>query len=209
MLRRTTTRPHVTSDQRTLHGRPDIVLHRVRSLAPELRTTVDGLPVTTPERTLLDLAGEKDPRTLRRAWEGAQREGLLDIRKVIELVDNSPGRRTKPLKALIDEATDAPDTIEEFEARFADFLRDHPDLPATAHNVLIHGYLVDVHFAGTRLLVELDSKLYHWHTRERDAERDADLGAHGYFTYRVTWQMLTKHPDQVAATIRRLLERYG
>jgi hypothetical protein len=208
MLRRTSTRPHVTSAQRTLHGRPDIVLHRVRSLAPELCTTIDGLPVTTVERTLLDLAVEKDLRVLRRAWEGAQREDLLDVRKVIEVVENSPGRRVKPLKALIEEATDAPDTIEEFEARFADFLRDHPDLPAATHNVLIHGYLVDVHFVGTRLVVELDSRLYHWHTRERDSERDADLGGHGYFTYRVTWRMLTREPEAVAAKIRRLVTVY-
>jgi hypothetical protein len=120
ILRPTSTRPNVTSDERTLHGRPGIVLHRVRSLDPALRTEVNGLPVTTVERVLLDLASLKDLTPLRRAWEGAQRERLLDVDKVIELVENSPGRRVKPLKALIEEALDAPDTIEEFEARFAD-----------------------------------------------------------------------------------------
>src|SRR3954470_9193305 len=66
MLRRTSTRPNVTSDERTLHGRPGIVLHRSRKLAPELRTTIDGLPVTSVERTLLDLADAKDLTPLRR-----------------------------------------------------------------------------------------------------------------------------------------------
>ena len=117
ILRRTSTRPNVTSGERTLHGRPGIVLHRVRRLAPELRTAVDGLPVTTVERTLLDLAGAKDLMPLRRAWEGAQRERLLDVDKVIEIVESSPGRRVKPLKQLIEEALDAPDTVEELEAR--------------------------------------------------------------------------------------------
>jgi hypothetical protein len=209
ILKPTSTRPNVTSAARTLHGRPGIVLHRVRSLAPELTTEVAGLPVTTVPRVLLDLAGERDLQPLRRAWEGAQRRSLLDVDAVAELCDNSPGRRVKPLRALIDEATDAPDTIEEFEARFADFLREHPELPQAVHNVLIHGYLVDVHFPGTGLIVELDSREYHWHTRERDSERDADLGVHGYFTYRVTWRALTTRPDQVAAKIQQLLIRHS
>jgi hypothetical protein len=206
MLRRTSTRPNVTSDERTLHGRPGIVLHRVRKLAPELRTSVDGLPVATVERTLLDLADAKDLTPLRRAWEGAQRERLLDVDKVVELVANSPGRRVKPLKALIEEALDAPDTIEELEARFADFLRDRPDLPPAAHNVVIEGYTVDVHFPGTRLIIELDSERWHWNRREQDSERDADLHLAGYVVYRVTWKALTRTPEQVERKIRGFLE---
>ena len=190
--------------QRTLHGRPGIVLHRVRRLAPELRTTVDGLPVTTVERVLLDLAGAKDLMPLRRAWEGAQRERLLDVSKVVELVENSPGRRVKPLKALIEEALDAPDTIEEMEARFADFLRERPDLPPAAHNVVIEGYIVDVHFPGTGLIIELDSERWHWNRREQDSERDADLHLAGYVVYRVTWKALTRHTGAGRAQDPRL-----
>jgi hypothetical protein len=205
ILRLTASRPHVTSAHRSFHGKPDVILHRCRSLAPELTTEVDGLPVTTVPRTLLDLAGARDLHPLRRAWEESQRRGLLDVKAVADLCDNSPGRRVKPLRALIDEATDAPDTIEEFEARFADFLRDRPDLPQPIHNALIEGYVVDVHWPGTPLVVELDSREYHWHRRERDSERDAELYLAGYFTYRVTWRALTKRPDEVAETIRRLL----
>jgi hypothetical protein len=43
----TSTRAHVTSPHRGFHGKPDLVLHRVRSLDPALTTEVDGLPVTT------------------------------------------------------------------------------------------------------------------------------------------------------------------
>jgi len=206
MLRRTSTRPHVTSDARTLHGRPGIVLHRVRSLAPELRAEVDDLPVTTVERTLLDLADAKDLTPLRRAWEGAQRERLLDVGKVIELVENSPGRRVKPLKALIAEALDAPDSRSEFEDLFTGFLLARPDLPTPHRNVLIHGYTVDAYFPGTGLIVELDGERYHWNRREQDSERDADLHLAGYVVYRVTWSALTRRPEQVATKIRGFLE---
>ena len=201
VLRPTATRPNVSSAGRTLHGRPTIVLHRSRFLPSDHCTEVDGLPVTTVPRTLLDLASGRD---LRRAWEEAQRRRLLDVKAVADLCDNSPGRRVKPLRALIAEAIDAPDTREEFEARFADFLRERPDLPPAVHNVLIHGYLVDVHFPGTNVIVELDSEAFHWHRREKDAERDADLLVARYVTYHVTWRALTRTPDQVAERLRRL-----
>ena len=204
MLRWTDQRPHVTSAARSLVGRPGITLHRVRSLAPELTSEVDGLPVTTVERVLLDLAGYKDTTLLKRAWEGAQRERLLDVRKVIELVENSPGRRIKPLRALIEEATDAPDTRGEFEDRFTDFLSEY-GLPQAMRNVLIAGYLVDAYFPGTGLIVELDGEHWHWNRREQDSERDADLHIAGYVVYRVTWHALTRHPERTAEKIRRLL----
>jgi hypothetical protein len=204
LLRHTSTRPNVSSPARTLHGRPGIVLHRCRSLAPELTTEIDGLPVTKIPRTLLDLAGARDLHPLRRAWQEAQRRELLDVRAIQEICDHSPGRRVKPLRALIDEATDAPDTKDELEARFADFLRAHPDLAPAVHNIVIEGYIVDVHFPGTNLIVELDGRGYHWHTRERDSERDADLLVAGYVTYRVTWRALTRKPEEVAERLRRL-----
>lgn len=205
MLRPTSTRPNVTSDERTLHGRPGIVLHRVRSLDPALRTEVNGLPVTTVERVLLDLADAKDLTPLRRAWEGAQRERLLDVKKVIELIANSPGRRVKPLAALVEEAVDAPDTRGEFEDRFTDFLARY-GLPRAQRNAPIHGYTVDAYFPGTGLIVELDSRQWHWHRREQDSERDADLHLAGYVVYRVTWRALTRRPGEVASRIRRFLE---
>jgi hypothetical protein len=205
-VRPTSARPHVTSAQRTLHGRPGIVLHRVRRLDPALVTEVDGLPVTTIERVLLDLAGGRDLRLLRRAWEGAERLRILDVDKVVWICANSPGRRTKPLKQLIAEAADAPDTRSEFEDLFTDFLRAYPDLPTPLRNVVIHGYQVDVHFPGTGLIVELDGEGWHWHRRAEDSERDADLALQRYTVYRVTWKALTQTPDQVAAKIRGLLE---
>jgi very-short-patch-repair endonuclease len=154
---------------------------------------------------LLDLAGGRDLTLLRRAWEGAQRLELLDVDAVIWTCANSPGRRIKPLKALIDEATDAPDTRSEFEDLFTDFLREHPDLPMPQRNVLIEGYVADAYFPGTGLIVELDSREWHWHRREQDSERDADLALAGYFVYRVTWSALTRHPERTAGKIRRLL----
>ena len=208
LLRVTATRPHVTSAERTLHGRPGIVLHRVRSLDPALTTEVDGLPVATVPRVLLDLAEDRrNDNILRRAWEEAQRRRLLDVNEVVRLIDESPGRRTRPLRALIAEGVDAPDTHEELEHRFAHLMRSRPDLPQPSYNVAIGPYIADAVWPGHGLIVELDGHAYHWHRRERDSERDADLLLADYFTYRVTWRALTRTPHEVIGRIERLLEK--
>lgn len=54
---------------------------------------VDGIPVTSVARTLLDLAEVVPLQQLRRAYEAAERHGLLDIQAVHELVARSNGRR--------------------------------------------------------------------------------------------------------------------
>jgi very-short-patch-repair endonuclease len=129
------------------------------------------------------------------------------VKKVVELIENSPGRRTKPLRALIAEATDAPDTKSEFEDRFTDFLRERPDLPTPHRNTLVLGYEVDAHFPGTGLIIELDSRAWHWNRREEDVDRDAELHLARYLVYRVTWRALTRTPHVVEARIKQFLEQ--
>lgn len=57
------------------HECSGVVVHRSRTLAEGHITRVDGLPVTTPARTLCDLAGESGPVRLRRLVSEAVRFG--------------------------------------------------------------------------------------------------------------------------------------
>ena len=209
LVNKTDLPPHVTSAQRTLRGRPRIHLHRVRALDPELVTSVARIPATGVPRTLLDLAGVRHPTLLRRAWEGAQRLGLLDVSAVALLCERSPGRRLGPLRDLIAEATDAPDTASELESRFADLLRANPDLPAPAWNVVLEGYVVDCAWMARRVVVELDGHRFHsgHQAFEADRERDVRLAVAGYTVVRVTWRRLARDPGGVASDLRRLLAR--
>jgi hypothetical protein len=208
VLPRSGGRPHVSSDARSLVGRPGIVLHRCRSLAPGLRTVVDGIPVTTLPRVLLDLATHKrDDRLVKRAWQNADRLRLLDVQQVIELVDNSPGRRTKPLKVLIERALDTPDTREELEARFADLIEDDPDIPTPLFNASVGAYIVDAAWVDQRVIVELDSRAFHDDDEafETDRVRYAELQLAGWRVYPVTWRELSSRPAKVRDRLRRLL----
>jgi hypothetical protein len=199
-------RIHVSSPTRSRHGIPHVVLHQPRGLEPHERTEIDGIPVTSATRTLVDLAAILDFQRLKRAWQEAQRQGLLDVNAVRPYLDQ-PRKGIRHLRALVDDATDAPDTREEFEHRFADLVEADPEIPAPAYNAAVGPYIVDAAWIDEGLIVELDSREYHWHRAEEDYERDAELQARGYRTYHVTWRALTKTPDLVAARITRLLRK--
>ena len=77
----------------TVPGRPDdprtarpsipgVVIHHVPALHPDDVTVLDGIPVTTPARTLVDLAECMDRDELRATFARAQEIGLLDMRAV-------------------------------------------------------------------------------------------------------------------------------
>jgi hypothetical protein len=58
---------------------PGVVVHRVPFLHPDDVTVVDGIPVTTVARTLVDLAQEMTKAELREVFANARAKGLLDI----------------------------------------------------------------------------------------------------------------------------------
>ncbi len=193
---------------RTRGGRPGITLHRVRTLHHDDRTVRQGIPVTTVARTLLDLADVLHHDDLERAFDAAERLGVLDLRSLRVLLRRSPGRRgTRPLSDLIAQQRPAvTDTRSDLERRFLAVCRD-AHLPPPLVNVLVAGLEVDVLWAGQRLVVELDGHAFH-HTRaafERDRVRDATLALAGYRVLRVTQRRLGNEPQAIIATIRALL----
>jgi predicted transcriptional regulator of viral defense system len=76
------TLPGSDADPRELQTLDGVVIHRVPSLHPDDVTVVDGIPVTTVARTLVDLAEDSSIEELRGFFRGARRRGLLDIAAV-------------------------------------------------------------------------------------------------------------------------------
>ena len=190
---------------RSRNGERGIRVHRVRALDPDDCTTHDGIPVTTVARTLLDLAETVSPTQLQRAFEEADRLGLLDMCAFERLF----GRRgLKPLAALVEaHRGPAPMTRSELERRFLDLCRD-TGLPTPVVNVKVAGMEVDMLWPEQRLVVELDGHAYH-RTRaafERDRIRDAALQQAGHRVLRVTDRRLGAEPAAVVETVRSLLD---
>lgn len=76
-------------------------------------------------------------------------------------------------------------------------------------NTDLLGFRVDAHFAGTKLVVELDFYDYHRTAAEfdNDRRRDAALKLAGYEVLRVSDAWLDNDPGAVARTVRGLLQR--
>ena len=179
-------------------------LHRVRALDRAHKTKRRDLPVTTPARTLLDLAETLDPTTLRRAIRQAEFDRLVSHEQLTHLLDAHPGRRGR---ARFTDTTDTP-TRSEFEDRFLT-LMDQAGLPRPEPNAPLHGARVDFLWPEQRVIVETDGWNAH-HGRqafEDDRDRDQRLSALGYRILRVTWRQLTREPTRTAARIAAVLAR--
>ena len=70
--------PGSADDPRLDSSIPGVVIHRVPVLHPDDLTTVRGIPVTTPSRTLIDLAEDMPIAELRAMFARFEEMGLLD-----------------------------------------------------------------------------------------------------------------------------------
>jgi hypothetical protein len=70
--------PGSDDDPRTTTEVPGVVVHHAPPLHPDDMTAVDGIPVTSPSRTLIDLAEVMDVDELRATFARAREIGLLD-----------------------------------------------------------------------------------------------------------------------------------
>jgi very-short-patch-repair endonuclease len=182
---------------RTRAKRPGLLLHRA-TLAPDEITVRDAIPVTTPARTLLDLAGVLQRHQLQQAINEAE---ILRLPGPHHLTQRYPTKRgTRALRTL------APPTHtkRDLEARFHTFLNDRR-FPRPQTNVLIEGKEVDFAWPDRRLIIELDSWEFH-RTRaafEDDRRTDRRLKAASWTVIRVTWRDLDD-PDALEQELRAL-----
>jgi very-short-patch-repair endonuclease len=168
---------------------------------------IADIPVTSVARTLFDFAEVVDERQLGRAFEEADRLGLLAMREVDEVCARGVGRRAlQPIRRLIEEAHEPVRTRSDLEERFALFCRDYNLVPAET-NVEVLGHEVDAFWPRERVIVELDGYGFHRHRAafESDRAKDAARQAAGYKSIRITDRRLEREPAAIAEEIRQLL----
>jgi len=192
-------------------SRRGVRVHRAGRPADGDVVVRNGLPVTVPARTLLDLAAVARGRELEWAFEEAVRTGLTSPGELARALDRLPRRRGAPaLRALLrrDEAPAL--TRSEAEARLRDLIRA-AGLPAPLANVRLAGHEVDALWRDRRLVVEVDGFAYHSSRAafERDRARDAALQAAGYRVIRVTWRQLAEERERLAAQLAQALASPG
>ena len=187
----------------SLRRRRGIVVHRAK-LERRDRTRQLGIRVTSPARTVLDIAPRLGDGQLARAVNELRRQHL----RVYELADVLSRFPRSPASARLRRFTENPTgpTRSEFEDAFLLFA-ERFGLPRPLVNARIGRYTADVLFPDERVIVELDGWNFHSSREsfESDRERDAELLLRGYVTVRITWERLIRHPQREAARLLAIL----
>lgn len=196
---------HVTAPTRQ-RAKRDFVVHFARLDCDDVMT-VDGIPVTSPARTVLDLAADESPeRLLRRAEE---RE-VLDRRRFEALLARTVGHRGNAhlAAALRLYKPEAATLRSDLEKRFRDLVLA-AGLPRPQTNVVVEGYELDCYWEAEGFAVELDTYATHGSPTsfERDPKRLDDLLLVGIEAIRVTDVRLEREPRQTIARVADHLAR--
>jgi very-short-patch-repair endonuclease len=184
---------------------PSVATYRVPGLDVRDVRICQGLPVTAPARTLIDLAGMSPLHEVEGALAEARVQRLLTDRALRDALERAPGRTgSATIRALLDDEPTL--TRSEAERRLARLIGDG-GLPPPETNVRVLGFEVDFVWPAVKLVVEVDGHAFHAHRAafERDRERDQALVAAGYRVIRVTWRQLEREPLAVLARIAQAL----
>jgi very-short-patch-repair endonuclease len=200
---------HVMVAGRNVGPRPGLRIHRVSKLAAADVSEKHGLPVTSPARTIFDLAAAAPPRETELALAEARIHRLATDRQINDTIRRNPtAKGAATVKALLEQEQDSGYTRSAAERRLRDLLRD-AGLPRPRFNEPLLGYVVDALWPEHRLVVEVDGYAYHRHRTafENDRRRDQELVAAGYRVIRVTWLQLRDRPISVITSIAQAIAR--
>lgn len=167
---------------------------------------VAGIRVTSPARTLLDMAPSLTARELAHVVEQAQVKRLVTKRDISATLDRAGARAgVRALRAVLDEPAF---TRSRAERRVVALLRA-AKLPQPEFNAHLAGYEVDALWRRERVVLEFDSYAFHA-TRgafRRDRRKSADLERSGHVVLRTTWHELTEESHALVARTAEALAR--
>ena len=193
-------------------SRPGIRVHHVALTGDEIDVR-GGLRVTSPVRTLLDLAAVVHPRLLERVCADLMVAKLLTAAQLADAVRANPGRRG--IVALREIALTAEPTRSDVERVFLKAVRA-AGLPRPIVNsrFVVDGLgriEPDFLWAKPRVIVETDAYGTHGGQSpfERDRVRDAALTALGWAVLRFTRRRILRRPHAVVTQVAQVLAVRG
>jgi Transcriptional regulator, AbiEi antitoxin/AbiEi antitoxin C-terminal domain len=183
----------ITSSRR--HRLKGVVVHR-HDLPLDEITTRDRVPVTTPERTLLDLAESiEDERGLGRLCDEALRRRLCTVGRLHAVVQRHGGpgrRRLGPIHAVLADRIPGYDPgANDWELQM-DRMWDRLGLPPAERQFRVRAgrrtYKVDRAIVDLKIAVEWNGYDPHGYRSnvDRDSDRRAELAAAGWYVLEFT-----------------------
>jgi hypothetical protein len=192
------------------------ILHETRDLRAIDTTVVDGIPVTTVVRTLIDLGAVAPRRRVGAALDDACRRRLVTIEQVrtrfVELARR--GRNgIGTMRRLLAERPGGeipPDSY--LERLVIRALAEHGvPAPVRQHRVATKHFVayLDLAWPEHRLALECDSTAFHMSVEQfhRDRERQNQLVLLGWTVLRYTYRDASQRPGWLAAQVLGVLTR--
>lgn len=197
------------------HRIAGVTVHQLRDLLDHHVEPLGGLPTTTIERTIVDLAAvcstARVSRVVENAINGHQTSEAAVARTLREVA-----RRGKPgvgaLGRVLDERSPgepvADSELERMLLRAVFRAGNPPPVPQYPHPGRHPGRgRVDFAYPEAKLILEADGR--RWHQRiadlKRDRARDNEAARAGWLTLRFMHEELSSDPEDVGATVRDVL----
>ena len=179
---------------------------------------VDGIAVTSIERTVFDLCGRRSAIGALYLVKSVLHRKRTTVGKLgVVLAETAPGRPTKNMAAaLVHAGDDTQLTESELEDLVLAVLRA-AGFPLPDRQVEVGGTTApigrsDFLYRLARLVIEADSKKHHgdnWFVIVADQRRDKLLIASGFQIIRTNWHELVTEPELLVNAVRAVLERVG
>jgi len=209
-----TASPEVTIPRGRHHRPPGVRVHQSTDLDRCDVRRQDGIPLTDPARTLLDLARYIGPNALHRAIEQARRLELVTWSQLVHTLASHARKGRHGVRRLrlviakgmpVDEVTDT-----DSELIALSILREQGLEPVVHHRVVEpDGTLlaeIDLAFPGLLLGIEIDGGVHlDVEVRKKDEARDHALRRRGWTIRRVWWEVPVHQPEEFLRLVRRAL----
>jgi very-short-patch-repair endonuclease len=184
-------------------SRDNIRVHRTTRIAPEDLGTIDGLPITSPARAILDFADDATPRELAKAINEAHVLKLATPADLRALMKRTPGRKGAALLTATLNRHDGPSTAHEGGEELLEAIIKRARLPKPAVNARTAGYECDFTYENHKLIIEVDGGTFHGTPAavDRDRRKDQALRAAGYTVLRYSYHQLADEPEAAVAEI--------
>jgi very-short-patch-repair endonuclease len=187
---------------------PQVHVHRSGILEPHDVWIRQGLPVTSPARTLLDLAPTGTARQLELAFDRGIAERTLRLSQVRDLLARAGGHRGRGrLAALLGRESGASTvTASQNEERLLALIR-RAGLPTPQVNFPFETWKLDFYWPGAHFALEVDSHRFHsTHYRfARDRRKDNALRRATIEVMRIVDEEITERSHGLIADITREL----
>lgn len=215
---------HVIRPEGEAHlNRPHVIVHRMKLFSDEV-TTVDGIPVTTPERTWLDMAemltvdelvamGDSCVRMPRPEFEDRDMPlcSLADLQRMIDRHKGKRGlRKAKEAIKLIRVGSDSPqETLLRLAMVRAGLPEPELNVPIIGDDGLRH-HDPDLSYRKYRIGIEYDGE-HHGEAGQvvRDIARSESYGALGWTEVRISKRHMLNDAKPAIAKIRTALVQAG